>query len=180
MNLYEQEKSGHNEKCMKQLAVFARNLAGIHLKNKEFAKAYPYAKIAYDESKKAFLLNRTYNTADLYSWNATNIMHCTKQDSDPRKQFYEEVHQALDWMDEQYAFPKTDESRRYLYTLEAEGSKELEMREKALEISRRLHERFPEGAMKSGRYTIVENIRMHYLRKQSSYDLIKSWKYCLR
>ena len=165
---------------MKQLAVFARNLAGIHLKNKEFAKAYPYAKIAYDESKKAFLLNRTYNTADLYSWNATNIMHCTKQDSDPRKQFYEEVHQALDWMDEQYAFPKTDESRRYLYTLEAEGSKELEMREKALEISRRLHERFPEGAMKSGRYTIVENIRMHYLRKQSSYDLIKSWKYCLR
>lgn len=145
LNLYEQEQPGHNEKCMKQLAVFARNFAGIHLDNKEFATAYPYAKIAYEESKTAFLLNRTYNTADLYSWNATNMMRCMKRDSDSRKRFYEEAHQALDWMDQQYVFPRTDESRRYLYVLEAEGEKALEMREKALEVSRRLHERFPES-----------------------------------
>lgn len=144
LNLYEQERPGHNEKCMKQLAIFARNFAGIHLEKKAFGTAYPYAKIAYEESKKAFLLNRTYNTAYLYCWNATNIMRCMKKDSDSRIQFYEEAHQALDWMDQQYVFPSTDESRRYLYTLEAEGSKKMEMLKKALEVSRRLYETFPE------------------------------------
>lgn len=145
LNLYEQENPGLNEKCMKQLAIFARNLSGIYIKGKNFTSAYPYAKIAYDEAKKAYQLNRTFKTGDTYCWTATNLMRCMKKGTDARKKYCEEAFNVLSWMEKQYFCPRVGECQRYLYTLKVEEGNAVEMRKKALDISKRLIEEFPEG-----------------------------------
>lgn len=143
LNLYEQEQPGYNEYAMKQLAVFARILAGVFLKDKNYPKAYPYAKIAYEEEKKAYQLRRTFKTADLHVWTATNYMLCLKEESDTRKRVFDEGIHALDWMESQYFCTRVGESQHYLYFKNALGKQKAEMCEKALEISRRLCREYP-------------------------------------
>lgn len=138
LNLYEQENPGYNKKSMELIAIFARNLTGLYLECKNFKKAYPYALIAYQESKKAYQLNRTCKTADIYSWNSMNLMRCLKQGSDLKKKYVDEALGVLCWMENRYFCPRVGESQRYLYGEKGE-------KKEALNVALRLCEEFPEG-----------------------------------
>lgn len=138
LNLYEQENPGYNEKSMELIAVFARNLTSIYREYKNIKKAVSYAQIAYQESKKAYQLNRTYKTAYRYSWNSMNMIRCLNQGSDLKKKYVDEALGVLCWMGNSYFCPMVGESQRYLYGENGEN-------EKAFHIALRLCEEFPEG-----------------------------------
>ncbi len=145
LNLYEQKNPGHNERCMNQLTKFAHTIAGIYLKSEVYSKAYPYAKIAYAESKKAYQLNRTMKTAEQYSWATINLMRCMKKGTDIQSKYADEALNALNWMESMYPTPKSGEWKRFLCTLNVQDDNSVEMREKALQLSRNLRDKYPEN-----------------------------------
>ena len=141
LNLFEQDNPGFNAVYVKCVSRYSRTLADIYLQKKDYPSAFPYAKYAYEQSKKRYQLKRSFATADSFAYSCTQMLRCVK--AEYKENYYKEGMQALAWREKQYFCPAVGADMHFLQGIYAGAQKDPDVWKAAIQTAKKLENAFP-------------------------------------